>query len=371
MKLKLWLIASVAVAYCAGATAEYKEGYYDLLEGKDWVELKRAAKECVAQHKRLVYTDLPNHWVNTDVYPEKYPNYRDEECLRFWDMYSDNIYLIFPNQAGKTAFSINAMQREHAVPKSWWKTTAGVEYTPAYSDLWNLYPSDGPANQAKSNYPLGITRTTSFDNGVSKIGTPETGTGGGSGRVFEPDDRYKGDFARAFFYMATVYDDLAWSTATTYNMYEQNSWPTLKEWAVNLLLDWARRDPVSEKEIARNDAVEVEQGNRNPYIDFPELVEYIWGTRIGEKFYQDQQGNLPPAGLDDVEISDGQGIGVTDTGLCVIAPGGVSELRVFDISGRVTLYMPYAEEGLDITLPRGIYVVRYSGSQAPIKLIVR
>ncbi len=215
-------------------------------------------------------------------------------CKRWWDMYSDAVYLIQPRQSGTQSFSANRMQREHSVPKSWWKYQGSVEYTPAYSDMWNLYPSDGAANQAKQNYPFGETRTTIYDNGVTKVGAPKAGFGGGSSLVFEPDDRYKGDFARAIFYMATVYDDLHW----VYDyMFVSNSYPTLVPWAVNMLLQWSRQDPVDQKEIDRNDYVEQYQGNRNPFVDFPELAEYIWGLRTTETFIiadQENTGQTPP-----------------------------------------------------------------------------
>lgn len=285
---KLLLLAACLAFISVSADAVYKEGYYDKMDGKKKEALKAAAKECVQRHTQLVYTDLPNYWQYSDVYPDLY-----DGCKRWWDMYSDNIYLIRSGQSARTSFSANKMQREHSVPKSWWKQNGDVEYTPAYSDMWNLYPSDGPANQAKLNYPLGICKSTTFNNGVSKVGPAQTGYGGGSGNVFEPADEYKGDFARGFFYMALVYDDLPW--VVNY-MYRQNSWPTLQPWAYEMLLQWARTDKVSQKEIDRNNQVEKSQGNRNPFVDFPELAEYIWGSRTTETFYIKEQGGTvtPP-----------------------------------------------------------------------------
>ncbi len=269
------------------ASAAYTDGYYDAMNGKKRETLKKAAKECVQNHTKLVYTQLPNYWQYSDVYPDLVNG-----CKRWWDMYSDNVYLIRNGQAALSSFSANRMQREHAVPKSWWKKNGDVEYTPAYSDMWNLYPSDGPANQAKLNYPLGEVQSHTFDNGVTKVGTARNGQGGGSGIVFEPGNEYKGDFARAFFYMATVYDDLPW--VYTY-MFQQNSYPSMRDWAIDMLLDWARKDPVSQKEIERNNQVEFSQGNRNPFVDFPELAEYIWGARTTEVFYiKDQGGQVTP-----------------------------------------------------------------------------
>ena len=271
------------------AAASYPDGYYNRMDGKRKEILKTAAKQCVQSHKRLDYSDLPEYWQYSDVYPDL-----TDGMKRWWDMYSDALYLIRPGQTGRQSFSSNKMQREHAVPKSWWKKSGSAEYTPAYSDMWNLYPSDGAANQAKLNYPFGETRTTTFDNGVTKVGAPKAGYGGGNSHVFEPADEYKGDFARAIFYMATVYDDLQW----VYDyMFVSNTYPTLVPWAANMLLQWARQDPVSQKEIDRNNYVEQYQGNRNPFVDFPNLAEYIWGIRQDETFIiseQENTGTTPP-----------------------------------------------------------------------------
>lgn len=288
-KLVGYILILLGNAAALPAAAEYKAGYYDAMEGKSKESLKSAAKSCVQKHTRLDYYGLPGNWIYTDLYPERYNGDR-----RWWEMYSDLIYLIKGNQSGNSSFSANKMQREHSIPKSWWKKAGDVEYTPAYTDMWNLYPSDGTANMAKSNYPFGECSETDFDNGITKVGIPKSGLGGGCGRVFEPADQYKGDFARTIFYMATVYDDLPW--AINYMFTANSSYPTLRPWAYEMLLQWARKDPVSQKERDRNDGVESQQGNRNPFIDFPELAEYIWGTRASEIFRISEQGGqiTPP-----------------------------------------------------------------------------
>lgn len=275
----------------------YTEGYYDAMDGLRKEQLKGAVKKCVSAHTVLDYYGLPGEWIDTDVYPERY-----DGQLRWWEMYSNNIFLIRSNQNAFQSFSANKMQREHSIPKSWWKKNNNVEYTPAYTDLWNLYPSDAQANMAKSNYPFAPVRSATFDNGLTKVGQPVNGYGGSAPMAFEPGDEYKGDFARTIFYMATVYDDLPW--AYGWMFIKGSQWPTLREWAYNMLLQWARQDPVSQKEIDRNNAVEKKQGNRNPFIDFPELAEYIWGLRTSQIFYLDQQGGtVPPPISGDPELT--------------------------------------------------------------------
>lgn len=322
---KLYISLLLAACVAVGASAEFKTGYYNRMNGKSGAALKAAAKECVQSHQTLEYYDLPNYWQYSDVYPELVNG-----CKRWWDMYSDAVYLIQRGQSGKSSFSANKMQREHSVPKSWWKLNGSVEYTPAYSDMWNLYPSDGAANQAKLNYPLGLTASTSFNNGVTKVGGAQTGYGGGSRNVFEPDDEYKGDFARAYMYVATVYDDINW--VINY-MYKKEAYPTLVPWAREMLLQWCRQDPVDQKEIDRNNVVEQYQGNRNPFVDFPELAEYIWGTRTTEVFYVDQQqGSDPtPPITGDPEITAPVNGEAFDFGQVAV---GRSETRVLQIVGK-------------------------------------
>ena len=124
----------------------------------------------------------------------------------------------------------------------------------AYKDLNHLFPADGSTNLSKNDNPLGIVSgTPTKNNGVSKIGPanyPDY-----TGNVFEPADQYKGDFARTYFYMATAYEHYKnlWVTTKPENIMLNNTYPVFKSWAVQLLLQWHRQDPVSPKELTRNE----------------------------------------------------------------------------------------------------------------------
>ena len=303
--LPRFLSLGLAFAAAFSAWADAPAGYYTSLNGKKEGELKTAIYNIVSKFTRISsYTDLPRYFQTTDVYPDS---------RRWWDMYSD-IPLYAPSFSG--------LNREHSFPKSWWggSTTVG-----AYVDLNHLYPSEMKANTAKSNYPLGEVNRNSnvrFDNGICAVGDPVAGQGGGAALVFEPDDQYKGDFARTYFYMATCYQDLTWKY--TY-MVNQNLYPTLNGWSVNLLMKWHRDDPVSQKERDRNDAVYGFQNNRNPFIDMPELAEYLWGSKVGETFSPGEVV-IPPQGdpellapSRDMELQFGQvALGSTATTLLFI-----------------------------------------------------
>lgn len=263
----------MAVGFMA-ADAAIPAGYYSSLTGKKDGELKTAIYNRIRNFTLISsYQDLPKYFQKTDVYPDS---------RRWWDMYSD-IPLYAPSFSG--------LNREHSFPKSWWGGSTSVS---AYVDLNHLYPSERAANMEKSNYPLGTVDTGSsikFQNGVVKVGYPVNGQGGGAAFVFEPADEYKGDFARTYFYMATCYQNLSWKYTF---MVSQNLYPTLTPWAIDLLLKWHRKDPVSQKELDRNEMVYSIQNNRNPFIDCPVLAEYLWGTHKGELYDGSTGGGEPP-----------------------------------------------------------------------------
>lgn len=183
-----------------------------------------------------------------------------------------------------TAQAVAGMNIEHSMPKSWWGGTVNN----AYRDLYNLYPSDTDANSDKGNYAMGRVTAATISDGYERVGTGDAG--GTTIRLCEPNDEWKGDFCRSYFYMATTYYDLPWQgngSATSgggLQTMEPGAWPTLKQWAQTLYLEWTRADKVSQTETERNEAVAAIQGNRNLYIDFPTLAEYVWGDSTAVAF---------------------------------------------------------------------------------------
>ena len=191
------------------------------------------------------------------------------------DMYSNNKRYFDPSNP--TA-SVTNCDIEHMFPNSWWGAEAGNKH--AYCDLHHLVPSDYSANRSKSNRGPGIPTDTTFNNGVwvnGKDGNRDNLA------VFCPPDEYKGDFARAFFYIATTYGDTAvWQKDAIPDHMSNTDWQEFLPTTRDLLLSWHRADPVSDKERVRMNEVYKIQGNRNPFIDYPCLAEYIWGDKLGQ-----------------------------------------------------------------------------------------
>lgn len=265
MLLLIFLVSAMALL------AQAPSGYYNAAMGKQEAALKTALHEIIKGHTVLIYSQMPTYFRRTDWYPHP-----DSINGYYWDMYSNNKF---------SSWSGSGMNREHSLPKSWWSTSP--ESTVAYSDIHNLYPSNSVANEAKLNYPLGVVISANYSNGVVKVGTSNSLQPGYSGTVFEPANEYKGDFARTYMYMVTRYEEYAnnWRSIGTSSMINGgNTYPSFKPAAIALLLQWHRNDPVSEKEIVRNNEAYKLQKNRNPFVDFPVLAEYIWGEFKGSEW---------------------------------------------------------------------------------------
>ena len=251
-------------------TAIAQAEYYTSIDGtKGGAALKTALYNLIKNHKQISYgSGTSSTWgafYTTDAVIENGQR-------RVLDMYSNE-----KRYFGSKGSAVSGMNIEHSVAISWW----GGGKNNAYCDLHHLNPSDQNANSRKSNYPLGELTSVSWDNGVTFVG--KANIDGSSQNAYEPCDEYKGDFARTFMYMFTCYQDLTWEY--TWMNYENSTYPTLKPWAVELLLKWHKQDPVSEKEVNRNNAVHAVQGNRNPYIDYPQLADYVWGDSINYTFH--------------------------------------------------------------------------------------
>lgn len=245
-------------------------GYYAGAEGKTGVELQSALHNIIKDHTKASYSSLYAHFKTTDV---KTGNV-------VWDMYSDvpggSPAYVYHYSSGDECGNYNGegdcYNREHSWPNSWF----GGENYPMYSDLFHLYPTDGYVNNRRSNYPFGeVGAATWTSTNGSKVGS--CSTSGYSGTVFEPIDEYKGDFARTYFYMSTRYytQDSGWPGSP------QTVGSQLKPWALAMMLGWHSQDPVSVKEVDRNNRVYGIQDNRNPYIDHPEYANLIWGYPVG------------------------------------------------------------------------------------------
>ena len=263
---------------------------YEALEGLTSSDLRTALHEATVQHTKLSYDQIRGDRAKVDV----------RSNGKIWDIYSAYSYNLSDYCSGIDIVEGECYNREHILPKSWW---GGSTSEPMYTDLHHVYSVDAMANDKRSAWIYDEVKTASWSNNLgSQLGTSTNWSGE---TAFEPVDEYKGDIARIYFYMLTCYMDKDFTQGGkgyryfTYSNGESN----FKQPALTLMLKWHREDPVSEKEIARNTKVLSLQGNENPFVIQPSLVEYIWGTMKGKPYDCDGEVLPPDKGMVDGAIT--------------------------------------------------------------------
>lgn len=255
------LTITLLVSSLLGAS-QPPNGYYNSALGLTGDDARSALFSIITNHSEKNYDNLWGYFNNTD-----------QNGGVIEDIYSTYSYTIFSDQCGQYSQEGDCYNREHSVPQDWFNGGS-----PMYSDLFHIYPTDGFVNGQRSNLPYGEVGSASYTstNGSKKGSNTYPGF---SGTVFEPADNYKGDIARTYFYMATRYMNVM--TTWSGDNFTGN---TLSNWTLDMMIDWHENDPVSQKEIDRNNAIYSIQGNRNPYIDNPDWVQrvFVWATGLSE-----------------------------------------------------------------------------------------
>jgi len=257
---------------------------YPELDGKKGLEILAALQTLISDHKVLSYDFARADRANID--------FRADGTLI--DMYSACTFYAsdYCNSSNyDTQVECECYNREHALPKSYW---GGSKDEPMYTDFFHLLPTDNATNQKRGTLPYGeVTGSPDWSN---EKGTKYGYSSAFSKTVFEPADEFKGDIARIYFYMITCYNDKNFtSNANARSVFTfSNNKAAFTYTARTLLLKWHRNDPVSDRERERNRLIEMKQGNRNPFVDAPDLAEYIWGDKQSQTYACKSGGDPDP-----------------------------------------------------------------------------
>ncbi|MDD3479344.1 MAG: endonuclease [Paludibacteraceae bacterium] len=267
--MKKMILGLIVLVVSVTLFAAPPASYYTNANGKTSDALRLALQDIIDGHTVVSYDNLNMLYIASDSHPDG----------SLWDMYSTCAWQHNQKKCGNYKVVCDCYNKEHSIPQSWFSSKS-----PMVSDAFHVYPTDGKVNGQRSAFPFGECTggTTLTSDALGRLGTSTFA--GFSGKVFEPVDDYKGDFARTYFYMATRYANQCESWGNHFSTANNG----LTAYSVDLFLKWHRQDPVSEKERVRNDAIYginnttgYKQGNRNPFIDYPCLAEYIWGERKG------------------------------------------------------------------------------------------
>ena len=273
MKRKTLLTLCLLVVATLGTWAQGPNGsktYYQNADGKSGAELKTALYTIISKKsKNLSYAELLYMYPTTDTRADGY--------VRDW--YSNTTkFTHLDESCGNYGQEGDCYNREHTVPQSWGAPKA---------DIMHVVPTDGYVNNRRGNLPFGEVGTVKFksNNSYSKMGACKTP--GYTGQVFEPNDEVKGDIARIYFYMATCYEGTCQNWGN--DVFTGSVYQPLAQWTYDMMVRWSQLDPVDDVEIDRNNAVAKKdvQGNRNPFVDYPGLEDYIWGDKKDVPFSYD------------------------------------------------------------------------------------
>ena len=263
---------------------------YENLDGMTSFALRKALCEDISQHTMLSYNQIRGDKAKVDVRADG----------KIWDIYSGYDFYLSDYCSNIDIVEGECYNREHVLPKSWW---GGSTSEPMYTDLHHVYSVDAMANDKRSAWIYDEVKSTSWSNNLgSKLGTSANWSGE---TAFEPVDEYKGDVARVYFYMLTCYMDKDFTQGGKGYRYfsYSNGVCDFQSKSLALMLKWHRQDPVSDKEITRNAKVADLQGNENPFVVEPNMVEYIWGTMKGKPYDCDGEVLPPDPGVVDGAIT--------------------------------------------------------------------
>jgi len=349
-----------ALLLSAAAMAGIPSGYYSNANGKYGAALKTALYNIINSHTAIGYKAVWTAYQTTDLRSDGY----------IWDIYSNTTnYTYSTDQAGSSGYKAegDCYNREHVFCQSWFEDCSSQSTMEC--DVHHIFPSDGYVNGKRGNNPFGPVGSTTYtsNNSFSKLGTCSLSSY--SGTVFEPNDEYKGDIARAIFYFVTCYQNEMSSASS--DMSSQDTYPSLTDWAKEMLLEWAANDPVSDKETARNDAIYALQGNRNPYIDYPGLEQYVWGdlktTAVDLDNYTSPTGTST-GGSDDDDDDDEKGSSTTGSGVVYKKVTDASTLAAGDTLVIVYESSPVAMSTTQNTNNRGNVSVTLNSSESTVTI---
>ena len=332
------------------ATNSIPAGYYNTATGTGYV-LKTQLFNIIKNHNDRGYSGLYTTYLTSDK------DFYYENNGTMLDMYTENptgpecefTYGTGQDDGTLGTAECQRYNREHLIPQSVFGSIP-----PMYSDAHFVVPSDKYVNGQRGDLPFGRVNTASntYTNGSKKGPNLNAGYSVGyAGTVFEPIDEFKGDIARMLLYFATRYEDLvaSWS----YPMLNNTSDQVFTSNAINVLLTWSNNDPVSQREIDRNNAIYTRQSNRNPFIDHQEYAMQIWGGLLNtETFNQLNAVSIyPNPSSDVVNIS-------TDVTL--------DEIDIITVNGQVLQQIknPIIESNTYTisNLPKGFYFLKLSSA---------
>lgn len=329
-------------------TSTAPAGYYDSLEGKSGAQLKQAVQDIIANPavvRAHNYGDITNILKVADQNPLN--------SNEVWLMYKEVSRSKFLFQ--DTGSGTGRWNREHIYPQSRGGFTDGTSDTPDGINVWepssaamlnhghadahHLRAEDGPENSSRNNKDYGLTDYNGFSGNAGS---------------------WKGDVARAVFYMSVRYNglDVVNGNPPDSTVGQLGDLATLLQWNVN--------DPSDDFEMNRNNYIYTWQQNRNPFIDYPYLADYIWGSRAGEAF------SLSTPDFSELKVAIYPN--PAKDRITIAGINNPATLQLFSVSGQQLLTADFSgPSDIQLNLAPGMYLAKIisEGRTAVRKIVIQ
>jgi endonuclease I len=332
-------------------------GYYDSLEGLSGNALKQAVQDIIAAPTVRLhsYADIWDIIRTADQNPEN--------SNQIWDMYLEIPMAKLDQQT--TSSIVGKWNREHIFCQSRggfevangdtadgigiWNSTSAASVVDGVSDAHHIRAENGQENSSRNNKNYGTVNSSTVYAGPS-------GTQGS----------WRGDVARALFYMAVRFDGLNVVNGDPSEYLPSTSIASGNIGDLATLLVWNHSDPKDDFEMNRNNYIYTWQMNRNPFIDYPLLVDYIFGANFGQPWSSSLSIQNP--------IENRVAVYPNPTTDYIIVAGleGNSKVEIYTITGQMVQSQNFENEiRINIDLNAGMYLVKVSnGFQSTTKKII-
>ena len=324
-------------------------GYYDSLEGLSGNALKQAVQDIIANPavvRAHSYGDIWEILKSADINPEN--------SNQVWMHYVEAPKAKLDQQVGSSG--VGKWVREHVFAQarggfsggtsstadgiSIWLPTNANDILSAHSDAHHLHAEDGQENGVKSNKDFGLGDYN------GPIGT---------------QGKWRGDVARALFYMAVRYNGL---NLVNGNPSDISGNQIMGDLAT--LLTWNTTDSRDDFEMNRNNYIYTWQMNRNPFVDYPNLADYIFGANFGQQWFSTLSTQNP--------IENRVAVYPNPASEYLIVSGleGSSKVEIYTITGQLVQSQDFDNEiQINLDLHVGMYLVKVTnGSQSTTKKII-
>jgi hypothetical protein len=232
---------------------------------------------------------------------------------------------------------------------NFWSSTSAASVVDGVSDAHHIRAENGQENSSRNNKNFGTTTSATVYAGPSNS-----------------QGSWHGDVARSLFYMAVRFNGLNVVNGDPSEYLPSTTTSSGNIGDLATLLNWNTTDPRDDFEMNRNNYIYTWQMNRNPFIDYPLLVNYIFGANFGQPWSASLTTQNPVQNKILVYPNPAEDY------LIIAGLEGNAIAEIYTLTGQLIQYIEFENEiKLNLNCKAGMYLVTITnGSQTTTKKII-